>query len=94
MCIQRHHFACAVSQTRASIVFLDAKQSPPEHRQPSNFCAGTRRTRARPIVSIFAMSVGQGCAASIQSSLVPENFSTLAHLSVSISTKLANGAGP
>ena len=29
-----------------------------------------------------------------QSSLVPENFSTLAHLSVSISTKLANGAGP
>jgi len=32
--------------------------------------------------------------ASVQSSLVPENFSTLAHLSVSISTKLANGAGP
>jgi LysR substrate binding domain len=31
---------------------------------------------------------------SVQSSLVPANFSTLAHLSVSISTKLANGAGP
>lgn len=30
----------------------------------------------------------------VQSSLVPENFNTLAHLSVSISTKLANGAGP
>jgi hypothetical protein len=30
----------------------------------------------------------------VQSSLIPENFNTLAHLSVSISTKLANGAGP
>ncbi len=64
-------------------------KSHPATRRPATPVPASRMRRAALTAGPYA---GEG--EPVQSSLAPANFSTLAHLSVSISTKLANGAGP